>query len=189
MEKIDESSKMVSPAELAMFTVAPTDPTFMQSEEVPHRPSTSISAGGPITFDVTANADDYIKVSNTGLEFGVQLLDENGNPITSADQVGVINNSGHSFWSSVEVKWNNTTVSYNTEYALQSYKISTLSYGEDAKRSHLSCGLYEKDTAGYMDDLPGGNNLGLNARTEYLANGKICYFRIRLNCDAFIVDR
>ena len=48
-----------------------------------------------------------------------------------------------------------------------------LSYGEDAKSSHLESELYYKDTAGAMEDMKAdGKNEGFSERYDYCKNSK-----------------
>jgi hypothetical protein len=191
MSRLDKTSEYVAPIELSMYDVLPTDPTFQSMDDTPHRPNSIIDAGGAITFEIVANAEEMIKPSHFYLTFGVRILTHDGKPITKAHNVGPVNNFGHSVWSSIVVEWGGQPVSACIDYAIRAYITALFSYGVDATKSHQSCSLFEKDTAGHMDDVPGATNqnAGLKERTEYLSEGKIAYFRVKLDCEALNTEK
>jgi hypothetical protein len=193
MSLIHENSELVHPSDLELFTVAPTDITVQEMEEVPYRPVADFAAGGDMRFEVPGNTDEYIKPSLTVMTFGLQILKENGQPLDQNERVGPVNSTGHSVFSSVTVTLGNQVISSDPAYAHRSDIQTKLSYGADAKESHLTNALYFKDTAGQMDQYVNANaeagNLGLNKRASYFTRSKIVQCRIHPNSDFFNVDK
>lgn len=195
MSYIHKESTLAVPADLELFRLPPTDPTHQETEEVPYRPTTSVAEGGNITFEVPGSAEEYIKLAHTGLTFGIQVTDAQGQPTIPyvagnpgrGHNFGPINAIGHSMFRKVTVHFGTQMVSSNGEYPYTAYTTMLLGYGQDAQKSHLTCALFDKDQAGRMDAMPhaANSNEALERRRVYLEGNKTCYFRIRLHCDVF----
>jgi hypothetical protein len=190
-ERIDKSSTFVSPYELAGGRIQPTDPTIVKVTDVPHQPTSIIDNGGEIIFDIHSNSEEYMRVSNFAFTYGASIETEDGKPITANDNVGPIQNAGHSFISGYTIQYGHHVVSSCTNYPYQAYFSTHLFYGPEAKKSLLSCTGWVEDTPEYPHDVPGAanRNEGLKKRTAMFANGKVVYFRIRLVCDVFNVEK
>lgn len=191
MSLITKDSPIVSSPLLDLHAEIPTDPSFQEMYQVPIRPSSNVLAGGDVSFEVIANSEEYLHLAATYLEFGLQIVNTaTGEPIKAGtDQVGVINNAGQSFWQSLKVWLGNKLVMCNDNQAMLAYFVTLLSYGTDAKSSHLTSQLYYKDTAGHMNDLPGRGNTGLNQRAKYFEKGEVVWFRIRLIGSIFTINK
>ena len=80
----------------------------------------------------------------------VQIVNSNGKSLDPTDIVAPTNLFLHSLFSKVEVKLNGKQVCSmnNRIYPYRAMLETLLSYGSDAKSSHLESELYYKDTAG-----------------------------------------
>src|SRR5262249_55990656 len=58
----------------------------------------------------------------------------------------------------------NQQVSYNSNMAMTSMVTALLSYGSDARESHLTLTGYDRDTSGHMNDTTGNTNPALGRR-------------------------
>jgi len=99
----------------------------------------------------------------------------------------------HSLFSQVDVSLNGTLITASTNtYPYRAMMETLLSYGEDAKRTQLTSGLFYKDRAGRMDSVDLADNaandglvkrraLGLESRTFDMMG--------RLHADIFFQDR
>lgn len=184
---------LVSSSELDLCTPLPIDPTILETYQVHYRPLSTYTTGSDFTFKVKGDAEDYVKLSETSLTFGIQFMQADGvTPINEFQSVGPINNTGQSAIDKIDVTLNNQSVSSSNKYSQRSYISNLLNYGPDAIESHLMNTMFVKDTTGSMDktlndvELP---NQGLRKRSEYFENGKIHYFNIHLDCDIFNVDK
>ena len=176
-------------SELDIFSVPPTQTSIESGNYVEYNPISSINDGSPIEFVISGSGQDYIDLANTQLYVKLDVRKADNTPIVAADQVGPINLLLHSLFSEVDVKLNDVLItSTNNMYAYRAYLETLLSYGSDAKSSHLSSALYCKDEADKMDHtdpLPAASNSGLKKRYSYISEGKTVDLLGRLHSDLF----
>jgi hypothetical protein len=197
-----ESTQLVVPRELELFQTEPLDMSVMDMEEIPHRPiSTYLPSAGDIKFEIKGSTEEYMKPSYTYMTFGLQIVNADGSEMDNTAMVGPVNNFAHSVFQTVQVIMGNQVVVSETNYPYRAYITNTLSYGNDAKESHLTLSIYRKDVAGEMDtalragDLPAqlehlnGGNAALNYRAIPFRLSRIVPCRIHLDCDLFNVDK
>ena len=94
-----------------------------------------------------------------------------GSKITETDNVALINLFGASLFKHVEIQINETQVSDSTSsnYGYKAVIETLLSYGKDAKNTHLQSALFYKDTSGKMDKLT--ENKGWASRRAVVSKG------------------
>jgi hypothetical protein len=191
MAFIQEGSCECAKSELDLFSVPPTQTSIESATFVEYHPVSSLSDGAPIEFDVSSSGDDYIDFNDSQLHVRVKIVKADG---SGADEkVGPVNNLLHSLFSQVDISLNGTLVtdSANT-YAYRAYFEDLLSYGSEAKKSQLSCGLFYKDEAGKMDENDPSDddgNDGLTKRAAFLMDGKEVDLVGRLHSDIFFQSR
>ena len=85
----------------------------------------------------------------------MQVVNVDGKPLEGSDVVAPTNLFLHSLISKVKVKLNGRQVCSmnNYVYPYRAMLEILLSYGEDAKATHLECELCYKDAAGAMEDM------------------------------------
>ena len=194
MAFINEHSSECCKSELDLFSVPPTQTSIEQATLVEYHPVSSLSDGAPIEFDISASGEDYIDLANSQLYVRMKITKADGSPIAQDEKVGPINNLLHSLFSQVDISLNGTQItdSSNT-YAYRALIEDVLSYGSEAKKSHLTCSLYYKDEAGKMDtnDPSAGDltNSGLITRSAYTAGGREIDMVGRLHADIFFQSR
>ena len=119
----------------------------------------------------------------------VQIVNSNGKALDPTDIVAPANLFLHLLFSKVEVKLNGKQVcSMNNHiYPYRAMLETLLSYGSDAKSSHLECELYYKDTAGAMEDMKeDSKNVGFIDRLQYtLQDDGLIEMMGRLHHDMF----
>jgi hypothetical protein len=71
-------------------------------------------------------------------------------------------------------------------YPFMAYIETVLSYGEDAKKGHLTAAMFHRDTAGHLDDVSGEENKRLKARQKKTAGSKVVdmYGRLHIRISA-----
>ena len=180
--------------ELDLFTVPPTQNSFVDSHVVEHQPMASLDSGGPIEFLIPGSGDDYLDLANTMLHVQVKVTRANGDDLDLVDPVGPVNNWLHSLFSQVDVYLNGTLVTLSTNtYAYRAYIETLLSYGTDAKVTQLTGQLWHKDTATHMDaveiDAGPAANEGFVARRANIARSRVVDMMGRLHVDLFLQDK
>ena len=176
MAFIHEGSCECAKSELDLFSVPPTQTSIEHASIVEYHPVSSLSDGAPIEFDVSSSGEDYIDFTNSQLYVRMKITKADGSPIGVDGKVGPINNTLHSLFSQVDVSLNGVQITDSTNtYSFRAYIEDVLSYGLEAKQSHLTCGLFYKDEAGKMDSNDqsvADVNSGLKTRSSFTAESR-----------------
>ena len=90
----------------------------------------------------------------------------------------------------MDISLNDTLVtpSENT-YPFRAYIETTLNFGREAKKSHLTSVLYYRDSSDHMDDTQGDANQGLKARRALSAGSRELDMMRRLHTDIMHQER
>ena len=106
-------------------------------------------------------------------------------------QVGPISNLGSSLFDSAEVRFNDTVVfGGQTGFAYRAM-FNTLLDTDKITDEELQCGMFLKDTVGFVDDvdLTSEGNKGFAQRAELMEGSKSVELLSRLQIDAFKTDK
>ena len=196
MAFVNSSSCECTKSELDLFTVPPTQTSIQEASWVEYQPISSIQTRAPIEFDVTGTGEDYIDCANILLYVRAKIAKANGDPLTADSTAAPVNQLLHSMFAQVDISLNGTLISSSTNtYAYRAILETLLSYGEDAKKSQLTCELFYKDDAGRMDstltEATGGNepNKGLQTRRTFVAESREFDMIGRIHGDIFFQER
>ena len=185
MSKVDDDSCECLKSALDLFTVPPTDAGISDGRWVEYRPTSAVTGGGPVEFNVSGTGDYYLDLDETLLYAKVRLLKADGTALADDSKAGPVNNLLSSMWSQVDVSLNGKVVSSSTNtYAHRAYVETLLSYGSDAKSSHLQASLWYKDTAGQMS-ATGDQNEGLRSRRALTSESAEVDMIGKLHVDVF----
>lgn len=188
MSFLHSHSEACLKTELNLFALPPTQTAIDSSRWVSYKPVSSLSDESPIEFCVNSQNEDYLDLAHTMLKVSVQIL-----PATDKTKnlVAPVNNFLHSMFNQVDVYFNQKLVSPpNNAYPYRAYLETLLNYGPAAKNSHLTTALWDTDTAGAMDNLPGSaENKALTRRLAYINEGKTLDLLGHLHCDVANQDR
>jgi len=177
MAFVHEQSCECTKSELDLFSVPPTQISMEQGKWIEYHPLTTVADGWPIEFDVGASGEDYIDFANTMLYVKAKITWAEGTNLAVDSPIGPSNLFLHSLFSQVDVSLNGTFITAPTNtYPYRAMMETLLSYGEDAKRTQLTSGLFNKAGAGRMDSVDLADNatndnlvkrraLGLESRT------------------------
>ncbi|XP_066916396.1 uncharacterized protein F54H12.2-like [Clytia hemisphaerica] len=126
----------------------------------------------PLKITLTKN---FLDLSNSYVRAKVQILNGDGTNIGVDDDVTSVNYTIGTLFRQLDVMLNGSIISDSTNtYAYRAYMETLLNYGEEAKKTSLSMGLYTKDEAKKLDELKTANgNRGLDERSAYTENSKI----------------
>ncbi|XP_071944761.1 uncharacterized protein F54H12.2-like [Antedon mediterranea] len=182
-------------SELDLFSVPPTQTSITKGQWVQYHPFNSITDVGPVQFNIQGSSEEYIDLSQTMLNVKLKITRQDGTDLHADEPVGPTNHLLHSIFSKVDVSLNERLITPSTNtYSYRAAIETLLTYGADAKDSHLTGGLYYKDTAGKMDsaDPTAGDdivNKGLKKRTEYIRGSRYVDLIGPIHCDVFFQDR
>ena len=154
MSFVHKDSPFCTKSELDLFTVPPMQLSIDKDVTVEYRPTTPLAGNGPSEFQIDGS-DDFTDLSQKYLYVNVQILNSDGKPLEENDVVAPANLFLHFLFSKVEVKLHGRQVCSmnNYIYPYRAMPETLLSYGKEAKSSHLECELYYKDTTGAMEDM------------------------------------
>ena len=187
MALIHKESSYCAKSELDLFTVPPTQLCIDRNVTVEYRPTTPLTGNGPIEFQIDGS-DDFTDLSQTYLYLKVQIITSDGKPLQESNVVTPANLFLHSLFSKIKVKLNGCQVCSmnNCVHPYRAMLETLLSYGEEAKTSHLESELFYKDTADAMEDMGAeGENEGFQDRYQFCKENKNIEMMGRLHHDMF----
>ena len=178
---------------LDLFSVPPIQKSVEDGKYVDYHPINTIADGSPIEFEIPAAGEEYLDLGNSMLYVKVKVVQQNGADLPAAAQVAPVNLFLHSLFSQVDISLNGTLVTTASDtYGYRAYIETLLSYGEDAKKTHLTSSLYYKDEAEKFDslDLDGNNaNAGFVWRNQFISQSRSVDMIGRIHADLFLQDR
>lgn len=142
---------------LELFQVPPTNIALEESKWMEYYPisSTLQSETAPIEFDIQGQGDEYIDLSQTYVQIVCKFTKDDGTALTGDNSsVTPVNNILHSLFTEIDVTLNGKIISPGTDtYPYKAYLEKLLSYRPKTLETQMkACSLWEKDTAGHMDD-------------------------------------
>jgi len=197
MAFVNSDSCECAKSELDLFTVPPTQTSIREACWVEYQPISSIQNRAPIEFDVSGTGEDYIDCSSVLLYVRAKITEANGTNLVAASTAAPVNQLLHSMFSQVDISLNGTLISSSTNtYAYRAMFETLLSYGEDAKKSQLTCELFYKDDPGRMEstltaaDADGNQpNQGLQTRRNFVTESREFDMIGRIHGDIFFQER
>lgn len=178
-------------SELDLFTIPPTQVVIDNSQWIEYQPISTISSTAPIEFQITGS-ENYLDLTKTMLFIKLKITKANGGNLTADEKIAPVNNFLQSLFKQVDVFLNGIQVTQSTgTYSYKSMLETLLNYGFSAKSSHLTAGLYYKDTAGAMDETDctnEGDNKGLQTRYSFTKESYIVDLWGPLHCDMLFSD-
>ena len=136
-----------------LFYVPPTQTSVEKRTWVDVQPIASVSDTDPIEFEFEGKQQEFLNLSHTLLYVNMQLVKSEESELDAGSKVGPMNVFLHSLFGQLDISLNGKTISdESSTYPYRAYLEILLSYGEEAKSTHLTSSLFYKDTAGKMDD-------------------------------------
>ena len=133
-------------------------------------------------------------MNHTYLQVTAQIVKADGTNCVAEDKVAPTNLWLHSLFSQVDVSLNEKLITPSTNtYPYRAYLETLLTYGEEAKGTHLQAALWKKDTRGRMDlgVKTGSNNVtnkGAIERANLTNLSKAVELMGKLHVDIFHQD-
>lgn len=187
---IHKDSTPCAKSELDLFVTPPTQTAIEKGYYVEYHPLSTISESGPIEFNISGNGEDYIDLSASYLYVKVKITNSDKTDLVEKAPVAPVNLFLHALFSQIDVSLNERVISSaNNTYPYRAYIETLLNYGEDAKKSLLSCECFYKDEELDTVNPITGNNPGLKKRYELTSKSKVLDMIGPLHCDIFQQNR
>jgi hypothetical protein len=147
----------------------------------------------PIRFTVPGSDSLYLDLSKSYIYVRAKITLNNGNNLAAGEEVGPINLSLHSMFSSIEVQLGGKVITdTNGLYPFRAYLETLLNSNRDLQETQLETALWYKDVANHFQAFDCGNNgvnTGLVARARYFRQSAEVEMMGRPHCDIFHQDR
>lgn len=190
MSLIHPQSSESTNSGLDLFTIPTTQTSIEDGQFIEHHPLAALTQGSPIEFIVRGSGEEYLDLANTYLHIRAKITNGDGTDLAEGAKVGPVNYWLHSLFSQVDISLNETVITDSTlTYPFRAYIETALSYGSDAKKSHLTAALFYGDTPGHLNDTKGTGNVGLKSRAKRTAGSKTVDMYGRLHTDICAQDR
>jgi hypothetical protein len=193
MARIDKNSfsEAILP-ELDIFATPPTQSSIERIEFADFRPTSQLTQGSPIDFNISSGGFAYTDLSRCRLYLRGKITKANGDDLEEADIVTPVNNFLDSLFSQIDVTIGGKLASVScSTYAYKAFFQCLLKYGHAAKNGQLASRLWATDRGSDIDSTDPSKpaeNSGLATRfnlskdnTEFDMEGTLCedLFRIR----------
>lgn len=177
---------------LDVFSVPPVDNTLEEGTTIYIYPINAIDSRGPFEFTIPRDPDSFIYLPMTRLEGTITVSKEDGTGLADTDAITVVNLFPQSIFKQVECEINGTQVCdlSTPTYAYKSYLETHLSYNHEAKRTHLHCSMYHKDTEGKEENVAATwDNVEGKKRFQAIAGNTPVHFSNIIHSDIFHCQR
>ena len=182
-------------SELVLFSLPATQTSIENSRYLHYKPVSSLSDenDAPIEFVVPSASEFYIDLAHTMLYIQAKITPVSNDDAENA-KVAPVNNTLHSFFSQIDIFFNQKLVSLpNNLYPYRAYIETLLCYSSEAKNSHLSSSLFYSDQPGNFEAFPNAAaanaNGGLLKRQKYTLAGRSSDIIGHLHPDVFNQDK
>ena len=149
----------------------------------------SLDDNGPIEFSIKNSSDKFLDLVNSYLQVKFKIVKGDGTNMAATDKCTVINFPIATLFSQIDITLGGKIISSSTNtYGYRALMETLLNYGQEAKETQLTMGLFAKDTSGHMDktDPAAENeNLGLKSRYSYCSSSKTISVCGRLHTTLF----
>ena len=172
---------------LALFNIPPVETAIQETYYKDYRPVGQISGKSTLEFEVYNNSADYIILSQISLLLTLQMLTDKGVPITSADDVSLVNFAACTAFTQQDlpIQHQLITSSIGSNFGYKAMFDILLKYGRNEQLSWMSLAGFHKDTKGLMDNCEPKDsaNNGLGARYTKTKDGKKVMYKTKLFMD------
>lgn len=195
MALLHKQSCECSKAETDLFNVPPTQNDILGGQFLEYKPLNAVTSDGPLEFTVPGTPESYLDLAQTQLYVRVKITMPDGNDLPADEPCGPVNLFLHSLFNQVDVHLSDKMVSTaSNTYAYRAMIETLLTYGTDARSSHLTSGLFYKDTPRRMDAVnpvldDANANLGLKKRYRFTQESNEIDLVGMLHADIFCQEK
>jgi transposase-like protein len=133
-----------------LFAKPNLDASLIYGKTVTYYPASAIVDGNPIEFILPQEGNDYTFLPLTRLEGEISVTKKDGTALSATEKNSIVNLFPSTLFRQVECEINGTQICdlSTPTYPYKSFIETHYSFGEDAKKTHLRCEYYEKETNG-----------------------------------------
>lgn len=192
MSVIHSNSMEAMKSELDLFATPLTQAAIEFGYTVAYKPVASLEKSSQFEFVIGGSGEELIDLAHTELHLLAKVTKSDGTNLSTGDEksnvTAPVNNWIHSLFSQVEVTLNGKLISSQSNtYGIRAYIETLLNYGRSAKTSHLTSGLWYKDTAGKFNDFK--ENTGLSKRASFIKGSKTVDLMSNIHHELFGSDK
>lgn len=177
---------------LDLFTKPEHDSSILAGKTIEHHMITALNDNNNVfEFVIPSEGHEYTYLPMTRLEGEVQILKSNNTAVTNTDWVAPVNLLSSALFRQVECELNGVQVADLTSpcYHYKAYIETHLTYGHDAKNTHLRAALWCEDTIN-KEEAYEGTNGSFVIRHNWITNNQgTLYFSTPLHLDFFNSQR
>jgi len=150
-------------------------------------PINSMTNSGPFEFSISKDPDHYLYLPMTRLYGNLKVVKLDGSALTDADNTSVCNLFPQSIFKQIEIEIEGTQINdiSSSTYALKAFIETILTYGTEAKGTHLQMAGWSTDTVTKENDVDSDS---FKKRKAQIVN-KDYYFSMIIHCDFFQMER
>ncbi len=170
------------------FTPVIPENVLRNGNTIELNPINAISDSGPFEFSISRDPDHYIYLPMTRLYGCVQVVKStDGSALTDTEATSICNLFPQSLFKQMEVEIEGTQLNdiSSSTYAIKSYLETILTYGTEAKGTHLQMAGWSSDTVGKENSVEADSW----KKRAALIKDKNYYFSMILHCDIFQMER
>lgn len=169
------------------FTPVLPENVLRNGNTIELNPINAISDSGPFEFSISRDPDHYIYLPMTRLFGCIQVVKLDGGALTDLESTSVCNLFPQSLFKQMEVEVEGTQLNdiSSSTYAIKAYLETILTYGSEAKSTHLAMSGWSSDTLGKENNVDADSWKKRNA----LIKDKKYHFSMILHCDFFQMER
>lgn len=157
---------------LDLWGVPGSQSGVLEGSYVPYFPVAPLEDSMVLEFNVLPSSNEYLDLCHTLLYVKFKVVNSDGTSLGADATAAPINNTLHSFWSQLDVLFNNKLVSQSGHpYHYRGFMTDELNHGMEGKDSHLSAANWFEDTPGKHDTI-GAENKGYENRQKSVAGSK-----------------
>ena len=175
---------------LDLFTIPPVDTTLAAGKAIKIYPNNALNDSGPFEFIIPNEGVDYTILPLTRIEGELEVVKADGTALAATDATSVVNLFPISIFKQVECEINNVQICdlSTPTYAYKGFLETHLSYGDEAKSTHLKTSMYYKDTVDKENHVSLTGDSAFKERHSVI-QGKKIYFSSLIHVDLFQCNR
>jgi hypothetical protein len=177
---------------LDIFEAPTKDSSILGGKTIDHHMITALQDNNSvIEFIIPSEGHDYTYLPLTRIDGEIEIKKSNGTAVGDADLVAPVNLISSAIFRQVECEVNGVQVADLTSpaYHYKAYIESHLTYGHDAKKTHLQAALYYQDTNDKEETFTDECLSFKTRRSWILKYGNKLYFSTPLFIDFFDSER
>jgi len=177
---------------LDLFTKPEHDSSILAGKTIEHHMITALNDNNNVfEFVIPSEGHEYTYLPMTRLEGEVQIMKNNNTPVLATDWVAPVNLLSSALFRQVECELNGVQVADLTSpcYHYKSFIETHLTYGYEAKHTHLGAALWLEDTLNKEEAYDNTNNAYVIRKNWVFNNNGLLYFSTPLHIDFFNSQR